>query len=425
LNVILVALGSHGDVHPFVGVGSALRERGHRVKVIAFGYFQQLIKDAGLECIPCGTAEEYKALASNPLAWKRFRGSRAIMELCTSLIEPIYRLIAENHVPGQTLLAASSLALGARVAEDHLHIPAATVHLQPSIIRSLIKPPYIQGLFMPDWLPRWMKRAQFNIVDSVVLDPVLAKPLNTFRASLGLAPVRKILGSYIHSPNRVIGFFPDWFAPPQSDWPPQVRLAGFPMFDERGMAKLPDDLVRFLDAGEAPIAFTPGSAMWQGHRFFNESTQACVRLGKRGLLLSRHADHIPTNLPDSVKHVSYAPFSELLPHCAALVHHGGVGTTSQALAAAIPQLVVPHAHDQPDNAKRLLNLGVARKLEVREYKRRKIAKTLGELLESKSIRENTKQVASRFATNAGIDRACDLIEDLPKVTSDTPAAIAQ
>jgi len=133
LNVILVALGSHGDVHPFVGIGSALRERGHRVKVIAFGYFQKLIEDSELEYIACGTAEEYKALASNPLAWKRFRGSRAIMELCTGLIEPIYRLIAENHVPGQTLLAASSLALGARVAEDHLRIPSATVHLQPSI----------------------------------------------------------------------------------------------------------------------------------------------------------------------------------------------------------------------------------------------------------------------------------------------------
>jgi len=266
-------------------------------------------------------------------------------------------------------------------------------------------------------MPHWAKWAQFSMVDTLVIDRVLAQPLNALRASLGLRPVSKILGRYIHSPNRVIGMFPDWFAPPQADWPKQVRLAGFPMFDERGMEPLPDDLTKFLEAGEAPIAFTPGSAMWHGYRFFEESTQACIRLGKRGLLLSRHADHIPANLPDTVKHVSFAPFSELLPHCAALVHHGGIGTTSQALAAAIPQLVVPHAHDQPDNAKRLLNLGVARKLEVREYKRRKIAMTLIELLESNSIRESAKQVAAKFASNHGIDRACDLIEELPKITN--------
>ena len=420
MNIILVALGSHGDVHPFVGIGAALRERGHHVKVIAFGYFQQLIEDVGLEYVSCGTAEEYKTFASNPLAWKRYRGSRAIMELCTRLLEPIYRLIAENFVPGQTVMAASSLPLGARVAEDHLHIPAATVHLQPSIFRSVITPPFIQGLFMPDWLPRWAKRAQFNLVDMLVIDPVLAGPLNAFRESLGLAPVRKVLGEYIHSPNRVIGLFPEWFAPPQSDWPSQVRLAGFPMFDESGLAELPRDLVEFLDAGEPPIAFTPGSAMWQGHRFFEESTQACIRLGKRGILLSRHAEHIPKHLPPMVKHVSFAPFSELLPRCAALVHHGGVGTTSQALAAAIPQLVVPHAHDQPDNAKRLLRLGVARKLEVWQYKRRRIATTLSKLLASAAVRQNAKQVATRFATNSGIDRACDLIEDL--ANTGNPAA---
>ena len=73
--------------------------------------------------------------------------------------------------------------------------------------------------------------------------------------------------------------------------------------------------------------------------------------GRRGLLLSRHREHIPRTLPSDVRHVEYAPFSELLPRCAALVHHGGIGTSAQALAAGVPQLIMPMGHDQPDNSR--------------------------------------------------------------------------
>jgi len=265
MHVLLIALGSHGDVHPFVGIGLGLRARGHRVSVVAYEYFQKLIEDAGLNFVSCGTAEEFKRVASDPRAWKRFQGTRTILGFVSALIRPIYDIVRANYVEGETIVAASSLALGARVAQDHLGIPTASVHLQPTMLRSVIDPPYLQGLFMPDWLPKWMKQAQYTLVDRAVLDRVLGRPLNAFRAELGLAPVRAVFGSYVHSPQRVIGMFPEWFAPPAPDWPSQIRLTGFPLYDERGVTKLPDDLARFLDEGEPPVAFTPGSAgpwMW-------------------------------------------------------------------------------------------------------------------------------------------------------------------
>jgi UDP:flavonoid glycosyltransferase YjiC (YdhE family) len=113
-----------------------------------------------------------------------------------------------------------------------------------------------------------------------------------------------------------------------------------------------------------------------------------------------------------VIHIDFAPFSELLPHCAALVHHGGIGTCSQGLAAGVPQLVVPHAHDQPDNAARLVRLGVARKLEPRQYRIKSVVRELGELLGSPDVATNCKDVAARFSGSDPLGRTCDWIEEL-------------
>src|SRR5439155_15601643 len=111
------------------------------------------------------------------------------------------------------------------------------------------------------------------------------------------------------------------------------------------------------------------------------SADACRRLGRRGLLLTRHRDHLPTTLPPGVIHVHYAPFSQLLPRCAAFVHHGGIGSSAQALASGVRQLVTPFTHDQPDNASRLKRLGVAAVIPARKYTAGRIAGALQMLLD--------------------------------------------
>ena len=411
MNVLLVPLGSHGDVHPFVGIGQGLRARGHRVRVIVNPFFGDLVESAGLELVPLGTADDYRRRVSDPMLWRRIGGTRSVLRSIGDLVAPVYHAIAEHQVPEETVVVASTLALGARVAQEKLDIPTATVHLQPSIFFSTHEPPKLPGLFIPPWMPRWIGRAQYALVDCL-LDPLIAPPLNQFRAELGLAPVKRIVGSYMHSPQRVIGMFPEWYAPPQPDWPAQTRLTSFPLYDERGVTRLPDNLLRFLDESDPPIAFTPGSAMWRGERFFAESAKACEILGRRGLLLTRHREHLPRTLPPSVLHVEYAPFSELLPRCAALVHHGGIGTSSQALAAGVPQLVMPHAHDQPDNAARLVKLGVARSIEPKRYRGERVARVLAELCQDATVVSQCVRVRSRFDGVDPISDTCELIEQL-------------
>ncbi len=273
------------------------------------------------------------------------------------------------------------------------------------------------GVPMTPTTPRFLKRIYFAIGDMFVIDRCLARPINAMRRDLGLRPVRGIFRKWMHSPDLCIGLFPDWFALPQRDWPPNSRVTGFPLYDERGLEPLSAELLSFLDAGSPPIAFTPGSAMRQGLPFFQAAAEACKKLGRRGLLLSRHRGHIPADLTPGVIHIDYAPFSELLPRCAALVHHGGVGTLSQALASGIPQLVMPMAHDQIDNASRLCRLGVAAQLEPKLFRGPAVADALGALLGSDAVAAKCREIAERFSAADPLGQTCDLIESLAPARS--------
>jgi UDP:flavonoid glycosyltransferase YjiC (YdhE family) len=224
-----------------------------------------------------------------------------------------------------------------------------------------------------------------------------------------LPPVHRILNQWIHSPDRVIGLFPPWFAPPPDDWPAQTVLTGFPLYDEADVTPLDPELQDFLKAGEPPLAFTPGSAMRHGDEFFAVAVDVCRKLGRRGLLLSRHDRHMPADLPAGVRHVAYVPFSRLLPHCAALIHHGGIGTSAQALAAGIPQLVVPMSHDQPDNAMKLHELGVAEIVPAGRFSTARATVAISRLMDS-NHRAACLEIKKRFVGADPISETATLIE---------------
>jgi UDP:flavonoid glycosyltransferase YjiC (YdhE family) len=236
--------------------------------------------------------------------------------------------------------------------------------------------------------------------------------VNALRARLGLAPVRHVLRDWWHAPRLTVGMWPEWFAPPPPDWPTQLRLTGFPLFDERGITPMSDALLAFLGAGEAPVAFTPGSAMFDGADFFKASLDTCTRAGVRGILLTRHREHLPRPLPRNVIHVDYAPFSELLPRLAALVHHGGIGTSAQAMANGTPQLVVTFTHDQPDNAARMRRLGVSRTVPAARFDGRRGAAELRALLDAPTTGARCREVARRFEGVDGLESTCDVLESL-------------
>jgi rhamnosyltransferase subunit B len=414
VNVLLFALGSHGDVHPFVGLGIRLRQRGHHVAVATNEYFKPLVDHAQLEFIQCGTTEQYTKLAQDPDLWHPLKSVDAVFRGTAHYLRPMYEIARDFAQRDNAVIAASSLALGARVAQDKHGIALASVHLSPSIFQSVYEPPTVPGLkFFTPWAPRVLLRGIWKMVNAMV-DHTIAPPLNELCAELGLPPVRNVIRDYWHSPQQVIGLFPPWFAAKQPDWPSHVKLTGFPLYDESEVSPISPELDAFIRAGEPPIAFTPGSAMWLGRTFFDASVEACVRLKRRGLLLTRHRDHLPPDLPSNVIHVHYAPFSQLLPRCAAFVHHAGIGSTAQALASGVPQLLMPLAHDQPDNSARIKRLGVGEILPPRKYKPQRIAAVLRALIESPDVALRCREIAKRFEGVDALGATCDLIESLGK-----------
>ena len=409
LNILIAALGSHGDVHPFLGIAQELRRRGHRVTIIAPAIYLDLADKLGFDFASVGTVEQFERFASEPDIWHPLRGFGVIAEGAAALLEPYYRAIAQRHVPGKTVLVIATLVFGGRVAQEKLGIPTVSVHLSPAVLRSVQQPPYLPLLPLASWQPAWIMRMVYALSDTLVIDRALAGPINAFRASLGLGPIRKVF-DWMHSPDRVIGLFPPWFAPRAPDWPKQTVLTGFPLFDEAEIVDLEPGLARFLEEGEAPVAFTAGSAMRHGRGFFATAAEACRRLSRRGVLLSRHLEQIPHVLPTDICAVAYAPFSMLLPRCAALVHHGGIGTCAQALAAGVPQVAVPIAHDQPDNARRLQRLGVAEVVPAREFSTARATGAIERVLRSPAYAAAARRIRENFAHNDWLSQTAQWIE---------------
>jgi UDP:flavonoid glycosyltransferase YjiC (YdhE family) len=417
MRILLVPFGSHGDVHPFLGLGQALRARGHRVTFLIDVYFGPLVRGLGFEAVLIGEAGRFEGVMRDPDLWHPRRGFAVIARGITEYARLAYPRIAELYEPGDTVAVGGSLAFGVRLAQETLGLPAATVHLQPSVLHSNHETPVYPGLEMLCWWPRRVKRLLFDLIYSRVVDPKIVPDLNAFRAELGLPPVRDVMRGWLHSPQRVLGLFPDWFGPPQPDWAPGTTLVGFPLYDERDATPLPAGLDDFLAAGAGPppIVFTPGSANLQSRPFFEAAADACVRLGRRGLLLTRHPGPVPERLPEGVRHVAYAPFGLLLPRVAALVHHGGIGTAAQAMAAGVPQLVMPLAHDQYDNAARMQRLGVARTLRPKRFRGPAVAAALAQLLDSPEVARSCQAVAARFAAGPRpMEAACDAVEALAR-----------
>ncbi len=410
MRIVIFAMGSAGDVHPFLGVGRALAARGHEVVVAASGFFAGTVAAAGLNFRELGSAEDYERLCSHPDLWHPRRALAAVLKQGANQSYPrILDIARELHKPGDTVVVASSLAFGARNARDVLGVPLVSVHLAPSLLPSVHRQPVVREMPFGQGAPRFLKALQWRIAGRLA-DHYVTPVLNRFRRSHGLPPARDMLFDWWHSPDATIGLWPAWFAPPQPDWPRQVRLTGFPVFDESGLRGLPDGLAEFLDAGEPPVVFTPGSAMANCAPFFREAARSLRLLGRRGILLTRYAEKVPANLPPDVRHFPYVPFSQVLPRCAALVHHGGVGTCAQALQAGIPQLVQPMAHDQHDNASRLRDLGVADALAPERFLAPEIARRLGRLLGDPAASSAAADVARKFRPAEWIAETCDLIE---------------
>ncbi|MFA6310661.1 MAG: nucleotide disphospho-sugar-binding domain-containing protein [Sterolibacterium sp.] len=428
MRVLISTAGSHGDVLPFVAIGREFAAREHEVILYANPFFRRYATDAGIAFVPISAVDQYSALFGEAADGDPTRAFKNVARHFAEICPAYYRAMKADVLPGQTITIGSSLLFAPRLLRETDGIRGATIHLAPATFRSNLSPARLVPRWIDSGTPTPVKHVAWWLLDKLFYDPHFTRPLNRLRAELGLPGLQRIFRSWIHEADCVIGMFPGWFGEPQADWPKDVVLAGFPLYDHGdhgNQMPLSPSLDQFIKAGPPPVAFSAGTATAAAHGFFKASIEACESAGRRAILLSHFPQQIPAALPQGVIHVDYAPFGALLPRLAAFVHHGGVGSTSQALRAGVPQLIRPAAYDQFDNSSRAVRLGVAQELLPKHYTASAVAGALEKLTRDNALRQRCQQVATRLADCNSIALAGDAITDRLGVdTSNRPLQTA-
>jgi UDP:flavonoid glycosyltransferase YjiC (YdhE family) len=416
--IVLTAFGSLGDLHPYIAIALGLQARGHEAVIATSGSYRHKVEALGIgfrAVRPDHPDGETGTDLIRRIMDRRTGSEFVIREVMMSALRESYHdtLAAAE---GADLLVSHKLTFTTRLVAEQKAIPWASTFLQPLGFFSVYDPPVLPQA------PLW---ARLRFLGPVFHRPLFwcgkrsvrswSQPWDRLRAEIGLPPTSDsplFEGQY--SPLLVLALFSKALAKQQPDWPPQTVLTGFPFYDRDGEEGTPPELLRFLDAGPPPLVFTLGSsAVVDAGPFYEHSVAAAKRLGRRAVLLvGKDPRNRPTSLPDGMVAFAYAPYSELFPRAAAIVHPGGIGPTAQAMRSGRPMLVMPYAHDQPDNSERLRRLGIARTISRHRYNPARAAIELHHLLDNPRYSQRAATVGAQVRQEHGTKVACDALETL-------------
>jgi len=408
--IVIATIGSLGDFHPAIALSLGLKARGHDVTLATFEAYRQNAEQAEIKFHPIRP----NILFDPQLQEQMMHPIKGPEVVFRQVILPAVRLTYADlmdAVVGSDLLIAGELVFPASLVAEKTGIPWSSFILQPSSFFSIYDPPVLFAApylawsrFLGPWAVKLLKQFAKFATRS------WAEPIEQLRKELGLIDVAYPLFEGKFSPGLVLALFSSVLGTPQPYWPLQTLITGFTFYDRLTPSDgLPSSLKEFLAAGEPPIVFTLGSAAVKtAGDFYIESLEVAKQLGCRAVFLV--GDEKLDNLPECMIAVNYAPYSELFPYAAVVVHQGGVGTTAQALRAGVPMLVVPYSHDQPDNAARIVRLGLGRTVPRRKYQRNRVVKELRLLLSHPDYKTKASQIRQIIQIEDGVTTACDAIE---------------
>ena len=398
-NVVMVTHWLDGDVVPYVRIGTELSRRGHDVTLVTHCHFAEMAKKAGLQFRAWDTPEEFSRLVdqmqlnkednsfqsksfsyeSNPFRQStenqqiRLREYRIVDEVCQD--------------PDTVILCRSRSSVGAYLVAEKRGLPLATVFGNPSEVESSLIYEEIEG---KKDLPR----------------------LNALRKEVGLPPIDSWL-QWESSAKMTLALWPDWYDQIDDKWPTKIEPIGFAFESgkEAFHRDIPEDFARWLAANPDPILITGGTTKLIDKSFYTNSIEACGLLGRPTVLLCQYEEFLPPKLPDNVVFYKYIPLDEIMPKLSVLIHHGGLGTVTGALAAGIPQLILPEYVDRPYNATLIKELGAGDYLLPGNWQPERIAEMV-KILENESFRNSCAKYVQKMKENRGISVAADRVEQM-------------
>ena len=413
--ILITSIGSYGDVFPYVGLGCGLAQRGHDVTLAMPSYYRDTVEREGLtfhairpEIDP--SDRDTIAEIMDPL-----KGPERLIKW---LLGDALRQSFDDILPAarnSDLLVSHPITFATPVVADHLRVEWVSTVLAPLSLFSAHDMPVLPPAPWLKYIERIPGAAALFVSQAKAMTRRWTKPVQILQREAGVQPRGHPIFEGQHSPHAVLALFSRVLSEPQPDWPPNVRVTGAIPYNGASGAhsSLSPDLESFLAAGGPPIVFTLGSsAVGAAGRFYEESAEALRRMRQRGVLLigSHEVNRPRGELPDFIHVETFAPHSALFPRASVIVHQGGAGTLHQALASGRPTLVVPHAHDQPDNAYRVYRLGTSRTLSPQKFRATRVVRELQLLMGEAKYRERASEIATVVRNEDGVRTACDVID---------------
>lgn len=411
-NIVLTTHGSSGDLNPFLALGAGLRARGHTVRFALSPALTPLATTAGFPVDPLAddapiTQPEHIYGSGSSVESLRVAVQQGILPTLRQKVQGLRAACDDAD-----LLVAASLQLPASIVADLAGLPWASVAIAPLALPSAAFPPSPMPPAPPAIQPL-MNRMAWS-VGKRLLRPIADPAVNALRAEYGLAPRHDLLINGNLSPELVAVAVSPAFLPRPSDWPTHAQLTGFCFYDTPAGWQEPTRLRQFLHGDGPVIAVSSGSQSTSVDQtfatFYQASVGAIQQLGARALVIGAAPGTFPEPLPDDVLSVPYAPFSAVYPRCAAAIHHGGIGTTAQALRAGIPMVIAPWGFDQFFIGEQIERLGAGMRLDRKRATAPHIAGLLRTLLDDPQPRSRAQSIARQLAREDGVETLCNALE---------------
>jgi len=420
MRIVFSTFGTFCDVNPLIALALEMKRRGHRPVLAVPEMFRPKIEPLGIGFFPVRpdqdqTDKELVARIYNRKTGTEYGLRKFLFPALRQSYEDLRCAVEADG--GADLMVTGELAYAGPVVAEKTGIAWASYVLAPFSFFSAYDPPVLppfptlaKAQLAVPWLGHLTAWVARRVTHS------WPEPVYALRRELGLGRGKDPIFDAKHSGQLVLALFSRVFGAPQPDWPAKTKVTGFVFYDgDAGKAELPPALGDFLAAGPPPLVFTLGSAaVLDAGDFYEQSARAAQMLGMRAVLLtgSDPANMPKAQLPESICIAPYAPYSRLFPRACAIVHQGGIGTTAQAMRAGRPMVVMPYSHDQPDNARRVRRMGVAKIIQRRHYTAERVARVLRALLEDAGSAERARKIQREMEQEDGLTAACDALEGL-------------
>ncbi len=410
MKIAILTYGSRGDVQPFLALAVGLQKAGHTVTLAAPHRFEALITAQGVGFAPLAGDPEEISKAFNDAGSNVYRMVRGMSDYLFSIAPEVVRG-ARQAIHGADLLVHSfAFTTGGHSFAREMGLPDVSVQTFPMFAPTRAFPTVALPNLPPgllSYFSHWFSTQIFWHGGNVGYHQMRRHAPQHFpkRVFWPFAPAND------WTPTPLIFAYSPSVLPRPADWTsPHIHITGYFFLDHPDYQP-PEALAHFLAAGNAPVCITFGSMVnRQAQRVTRAALDALARTGNRAIFLTGWGGWIPDNPPPNALFLESAPHDWLFPRCKVIVHHGGAGTTAAGLRAGVPNIVVPHAADQPFWGKRVAAIGAGpHPIPVARLTVERLTAALAQA-ETPSIRNGAQAAGRAIRSEDGVGAAVDLIE---------------